>query len=73
MNEFTRDFNKLYKFGAKIIQTNTDGILIKIDNDKESTVMDLVKEWEIVTGLNMENEYVSLLHYPLNSLDIFYF
>lgn len=52
--------NKIYKLGAKIIQTNTDGILIKVENEKESAVMELVKEWENITGLNMENDYVTL-------------
>jgi DNA polymerase elongation subunit (family B) len=53
--------NNLYnKTGAKIIQTNTDGILIKIENDKIDSVKELVKEWEDLTGFTMEYDYIKM-------------
>ena len=41
---------------CKLIQSNTDGILIKIDDtdDAFDKVDDIVHEWEVRTGLNME-------------------
>lgn len=54
--------NKIYKeTGAIIIQTNTDGIVVKILNDLEYKLDEIVKEWEDVTGFNMEQDYIKLL------------
>ena len=48
------------KTGAIIIQTNTDGILIKISNDKIEDVKKLVSEWEELTGFTMEYDYIKM-------------
>ena len=51
--------NKIYtKIGATIIQTNTDGILIKVRRDKLDAVRVLVKEWEDLTGFTMEEDFI---------------
>lgn len=51
--------NNLYnKLNAVIVQTNTDGILIKIEKDKIDKVKELVKEWEELTGFTMEYDYI---------------
>lgn len=48
------------KTGAIIIQTNTDGILVKTANDKIDAVKTLVSEWEALTGFTMEYDYVKM-------------
>lgn len=51
--------NKIYtKIGATIIQTNTDGVLIKVRRDKLDDVRALVKEWEDLTGFTMEEDFI---------------
>ena len=51
--------NKIYtKIGAIIIQTNTDGILIKVRRDRLDDVRVLVKEWEDLTGFTMEEDFI---------------
>ena len=53
--------NKIHtKIGAIIIQTNTDGILIKVLNDKIDAVKELVSEWEQMTGFTMEYDYIKM-------------
>lgn len=53
--------NKIYtKIGATIIQTNTDGILIKVRRDKLDDVRVLVKEWEDLTGFTMEEDFIEM-------------
>lgn len=53
--------NKIYtKTNSIIIQTNTDGILAKIDNDKIYEVKALVSEWENLTGFTMEYDIVPM-------------
>ena len=53
--------NKLYnKVGVIVIQTNTDGILVKVANDKIDAVKELVSEWERMTGFSMEYDYVKI-------------
>lgn len=53
--------NKLYKNGAKIIQTNTDGIMIKIKRNELATARLIVKEWETITRLTMEETGVKII------------
>lgn len=40
--------------GMKLIQTNTDGIMVKYPVAKESEIVDVVHEWEQRTRMNME-------------------
>ena len=51
--------NKIYAtVGATIIQTNTDGILIKVKRSLLEDVRALVKEWECLTGFTMEEDFI---------------
>lgn len=51
--------NKIYtSIGAIIIQTNTDGILIKVKRTLLPAVRALVKEWEDLTGFTMEEDFI---------------
>lgn len=53
--------NKLYnRLGALVVQTNTDGILIKIEREKMPEVERLVSEWENMTGFTMEYDDVKM-------------
>ena len=54
--------NKLYNNVnfLKIIQTNTDGILIKYRKDTLAQVQSIVKEWETLTELPMEYEDINM-------------
>ena len=53
--------NKLFtKTHCKIIQTNTDGILIKCARSKIPMVQEIVHEWETLTGFDMEFEDIEL-------------
>ena len=53
--------NRLYiETHCKIIQTNTDGILIKCKRDKIDLVTKIVHEWEDMTGMSMEFEDIDL-------------
>lgn len=58
---------------AEIIQSNTDGILIKMPNGKDEDVWfnlidDIVHEWEQRTGLTMEfDEYVKVFQKDVNN------
>lgn len=51
--------NKIYAtVGATIIQTNTDGILIKVKRSLLEAVRALVSEWELLTGFTMEEDFI---------------
>jgi len=53
--------NKIYNnTGARIIQTNTDGILLKVKRDLLPQIEALVHEWENLTGLTMEFDNVPM-------------
>src|SRR5699024_1337251 len=53
--------NKIYnKVGAIIIQTNTDGILVKILKEKIDDLKKIVSEWENLTGFTMEYDYIKM-------------
>ena len=53
---------------CKLIQSNTDGILVKVDSDKEyEEFCRIVHEWEERTGLKMEiNEYDRIYQKDVN-------
>lgn len=51
--------NKIYNVvGAIIVQSNTDGILIKLKRTDLNKVRELVKEWEDLTGFTMEEDFI---------------
>lgn len=54
--------------GVINIQSNTDGVTFLCDNDKLDSMRDIVKRWEGVTGLTMEeNQYSSMYMRDVNS------
>lgn len=55
--------NKLFSLlGAVIIQTNTDGVLIKIEKSKLDAVRQLIEEWNNLTGLIMEEDIIKAFY-----------
>lgn len=53
--------NKIYKkTGAIVVQTNTDGILVKVKRTNFNELEQLVHEWEDITGFTMEFDDVPL-------------
>lgn len=54
--------NKLYNSveSVHIIQTNTDGILVKCDKKDLERVKDIVSEWETITGMPMEYDFLKI-------------
>ena len=46
---------------GNIIQANTDGIEVQIEIGKEQRYFDLCKEWEDMTGLELEHDYYTKL------------
>lgn len=53
--------NKLYtQIGLTVIQTNTDGILVKIKRNKLDEMKTIVHEWEQLTGFEMEYDEVPM-------------
>ena len=43
---------------AELVQSNTDGILIKYKDKDLNTIKEICKEWELNYGLNLDYEYV---------------
>lgn len=53
--------NKIHNStNSKIIQTNTDGIMVYVDNDEIDLVKAIVSEWEEMTGFDMEYDVVKV-------------
>lgn len=48
---------KLIAVGAKLINTNTDGVFFEIEKDKESDVEEIRKWWQDKTHLELETDY----------------
>lgn len=42
---------------CKLIQSNTDGLIVKISNDNDQEILDICHEWEQRTRMNLEYEY----------------
>ena len=43
---------------AELVQSNTDGILIKYKEKDLETIKEICREWELNYGLNLDYEYV---------------
>lgn len=53
--------NEIYqKLDAKIIQTNTDGILIYVNREQLDLVDSIVKKWETITEIPMEQDDIKV-------------
>ena len=52
--------NKVYNYikDTQIIQTNTDGVLLYIKRSNIDKLNVFIKEWQDISGINMEIEYV---------------
>lgn len=48
--------------GLEMIQLNTDGIMFRIPNHSYDLVVDLMHEWERVTGLEMEEDDIAVIY-----------
>lgn len=54
--------NELYEHvHAKIVQVNTDGIILEFDEDKASMVKMYIRKWESITGLKFDATRLSRL------------
>lgn len=53
--------------GARIIQSNTDGVFIKYNKQQEPTILAICKDWENKTKLGLEADYFeSFFQYAIN-------
>lgn len=53
--------NKIHRItGAIVVQTNTDGILVKIANEDIDKMKSLVSEWENMTNFTMEYDEIQM-------------
>lgn len=53
--------------GARIIQSNTDGVFIKYKKEQEPTILTICKDWENKTKLGLEADYFeSFFQYAIN-------
>lgn len=53
---------RLISVGAKIVQSNTDGIFYLIDNQRLTDVDRVCKEWESITKLTLEADYFEAMY-----------
>lgn len=44
---------------CKLIQSNTDGLIVKIDQNNENEILEICKEWENRTKMKLEYDYYS--------------
>lgn len=44
---------------CKLIQSNTDGLIVKIDQNNENEILEICKEWENRTRMKLEYDYYS--------------
>lgn len=44
---------------CKLIQSNTDGLIVKIDQNNEKEILEICKEWENRTRMKLEYDYYS--------------
>lgn len=58
---------KIIQTGGKIKQLNTDGILYLFDNQRLTELNDILKNWEKLTGLELEtDEFEEFYQYAIN-------
>ena len=53
---------RLINIGAKIVQSNTDGVFYLIDKQKLNEVNRVCKEWEEITKLKLEADYFEAMY-----------
>ena len=53
---------------CKLIQSNTDGLIVKIDKDNEQEILDICHEWEKRTRMTLEYDYyVKIIQKDVNN------
>lgn len=52
---------KISDSGIKIIQINTDGILVKVSSDKRVRLDDLCQRWEKLTSLKLDYDFFNVI------------
>lgn len=53
---------------CKLIQSNTDGLIVKIENNNDQEVLDICKEWENRTRMVLEYDYyVKMIQKDVNN------
>ena len=58
---------KVVKHGFQLIQSNTDGIFVKIDKDRYNEYMQICKDWENKTHLGLEHDqFERFYQYAIN-------
>lgn len=58
---------KVVEHGFKLIQSNTDGIFVKIDRNRYNEYMQICKEWQNKTKLKLEHdEFERFYQYAIN-------
>lgn len=54
--------------GIKVVSANTDGIVVYYPEERDEDVAGLIKQWESLTGLEMEDtQYMALLSRDVNN------
>ena len=48
--------------GLKIVQTNTDGIMVEFDSEYYDQVLEITKEWQERTGFELEEDEVARIY-----------
>jgi len=60
--------NILLNTDAQLLQANTDGITVKVSRNQYDAVKQIMKDWEILTGLELEEaQYKSMFIRDVNS------
>ena len=60
--------DRLEELGVNVVSANTDGIVVKCQRNREDLMKRIIKEWETVTGFNMErSDYQSLYSRDVNN------
>lgn len=58
---------KVVEHGFQLIQSNTDGIFVKIKKDRYNEYMQICKDWENKTQLTLEHdEFERFYQYAIN-------
>ena len=53
---------------CKLIQSNTDGLIVKIEKDNDQEIVDICKEWEHRTKMGLEYDYyVKMIQKDVNN------
>lgn len=58
---------RIVAIGVQLIQSNTDGIMVKLKKSQYDEYMQVCKEWETITGLRLEHDqFERFYQYAIN-------